>query len=86
MTIYEFIEAVNEGSDVIYTIFDCNSEEVVSIVTDDGKSETEFNRDDLIFSNYTDYEIGSVDMWAIKGVIHIEFNIEVEEEEDDYEV
>ena len=86
MTIYEFIEAINEGSDVVYTIFDCNSEEVVSIVTDDGENTTEFNRDDLIFSDYADYEVGSVDMWASKGVIHIEFNIEVEEEEDDYEI
>lgn len=86
MTIYEFIESINEGSDVIYTIFDCNSEEVVSIVTDDGESETEFSRDDLLFSDYADYEVGSVDMWANKGVIHVEFNIEVEEEEDDYEI
>lgn len=85
MTIYEFVETVNEGSDVIYTIFDCNSEEVVSIVTDDGVSETEFNRDDLLFSNYSDYEIGSMDMWAKNGVIHIEFNIEIEEEDDDCE-
>ena len=81
MTIYEFIEAINEGSDVIYTIFNCNSEEVVSIVTDDGENETEFNRDDLLYSEYADYEIGSVDMWANKGVIHIEFNIEIDEEE-----
>ena len=85
MTIYEFVETVNEGSDVIYTIFDCNSEDVVSIVTDDGVSETEFNRDDLLFSNYSDCEIGSMDMWAKNGVIHIEFNIEIEEEDDDYE-
>ena len=85
MTIYEFVETVNEGSDVIYTIFDCNSEELVSIVTDDGESETEFNRDDLLFSNYSDYEICSMDMWAKNGVIHIEFNIEIEEEDDEYE-
>jgi hypothetical protein len=86
MTIYEFVETVNEGSDVIYTLFDCNSEDVVSIVTDDDESETEFNRDDLLYSEYADYEIGSMDMWAKNGVIHIEFNIEIDKEEnDDYE-
>ena len=83
MTIYEFIEAINEGSDIIYTIFDCNAEEVVSMDTDEFEDATEFSGDDLLFSKYADYEIGSVDMWASKGVIHIEFNIEVEEEDEE---
>lgn len=85
MTIYEFIEAVNEGSDVIYTLFDCNSEEVVFIATDEAENTCEFNRDDLLFSEYSDYEIGSVDMWAKNGVIHIEFNIEIDEEQEEDE-
>ena len=80
MTIYDFIETVNEGSDVIYTLFDCNREDLVPIITDDDESETEFNRDDLLYSEYADYEIGSVDMWITNGRIHVEFNIEVEEE------
>ena len=81
MTIYEFIETVNEGSDVIYTLFDCNTEEVVSMDTDESENVTEFSRDDLLYSDYADYEIGSVDMWIGNGRIHVEFNIEVEEEE-----
>ena len=81
MTIYDFIETVNEGSDVIYTLFDCNSEEVMSMDTDEEENATEFNRDDLLYSEYADYEIGSMDMWIANGRIHIEFNIEVEEEE-----
>lgn len=81
MTIYDFIETVNEGSDVIYTLFDCNTEEVVSIITDESENATEFSRDDLLYSNYADYEIGSMDMWIGNGRIHIEFNIEIEEEE-----
>lgn len=85
MTIYEFIEAVNEGSDVIYTLFDCNSEEVVFMATDEAENTCEFNRDDLLFSEYSDYEIGSVDMWAKNGVIHIEFNIEIDEEQEEDE-
>ena len=86
MTIYEFIETVNEGSDVIYTLFDCNTEDIVFMATDETENTCEFNRDDLLYSEYADYEIGSVDMWAKNGIIHIEFNIEVEKEDDDYEI
>lgn len=82
MTIYDFIETVNEGSDVIYTLFDCNTEEVVSVVTDESENAIELSRDDLLWSDYADYEIGSMDMWIDKGRIHIEFNIEIDEEEE----
>jgi hypothetical protein len=80
MTIYEFIESINEGSDVIYTLFDCNTEDLVSVVTDEDENTTELDRDELLYSKYADYEIGSTDMWVDKGRIHIEFNIEVDEE------
>jgi hypothetical protein len=88
MTIYEFIETVNEGSDIIYTLFDYNTEEVIFMATDEAENTCEFNRDDLLYSEYSDYEIGSMDMWIDKGRIHIEFNIEVEEneEDEDYEI
>ena len=81
MTIYEFIEAINEGSDVIYTLFDCNKEDIVFMATDEAENTCEFNRDDLLYSEYADYEIGSTDVWIDKGRIHIEFNIEIDEEE-----
>lgn len=81
MTIYDFIETVNEGSDVIYTLFDCNTEEVVSVATDESENTIELSRDDLLYSDYADYEIGSMDMWIDNGRIHIEFNIEIDEEE-----
>ena len=86
MTICEFIETVNEGSDVIYTLFDCNTEDVIFMATDEAENTCEFNRDDLLYSEYADYEIGSMDMWIDKGRIHIEFNVEVEEENEDYEI
>lgn len=82
MTIYDFIETVNEGSDIIYTLFDCNTEEVVSIDTEESENAIEFSRDDLLYSDYADYEIGSMDMWIDKGRIHIEFNIEIDEEDE----
>lgn len=83
MTIYEFLETVNEGAEMIYTLFDCNSEEVVFMATDEAENTCEFNRDDLLCSDYADYEIGSMDMWIEGNKIHIEFNIEIDE--DDYE-
>ena len=87
MTIYEFIETINEGSNVIYTLFDCNREDLVSMDTDEFENATEFSRDDLLCSKYEDYEIGSVDMWIGNRAIHIEFNIEIDEEDfDDEEI
>lgn len=85
MTIYDFLETVNEGSDVIYTLFNCNKEDVVFMATDEAENTCEFNRDDLLYSEYADYEICSVDMWIDKGQIHIEFNIEVDEEGGEWE-
>lgn len=80
MTIYEFMETINDDSNVIYTLFDCNTEDVVFMATDEAENTCEFSRDDLLYSEYADYEIGSMDMWVDKGRIHIEFNIEIEEE------
>ena len=82
MTIYEFIETVNEGTDAIYTLFDCRTENIVFMATDEAENTCEFDRDDLLYSNYADYEIGSMDMWIDKGRIRIEFNIEIDEEEE----
>lgn len=83
MTIYEFIETVNDNYDTIFTLFDCNSEDLVAMDTDEAENATEFSRDDLLYSEYADYEIGSTDMWIDKSRIHIEFNIEIEEDEDE---
>jgi hypothetical protein len=82
MTIYEFIDSINEGSDITYTLFDLNTEDVVFMATDEAENTCEFNRDDLLYSEYADYEICSTDMWIDKGGIHIEFNIEIDEEEE----
>lgn len=77
MTVYDFLELINEGSNVIYTLFDCNTEKLISMNTDEFDNETEFSRDDLLFCKYADYAINSVDTWIGVGCIHIEFNIEV---------
>ena len=80
MTIYDIVEAITEGSDVIYTLFDCNSQEVLMVVTDESENAIELSRDNLLFSDYADYEVGGMDVWIDKGRIHIEFNIDVDEE------
>lgn len=69
-------------------LFDCNSEDLVFMATDEVENTCEFKKDDLLYSNYSDYEIGSMDMWVRDdGKVQIEFNIEVEEDEyDDEEV
>lgn len=80
MTVYEIVEAITEGSDVIYTLFDCNSQEVLMVVTDESENAIELSRDDLLYSNYADCEVGGMDVWIDKGRVHIEFNIDVDEE------
>lgn len=85
MTIYEFLETLNENYETIFTLFDCNSEELVFMATDDAENTCQFGRDDLLYSEYSDCEIGSIDMWVDNGKIHIEFNIEIDEEDFDYE-
>lgn len=80
MTIYDFVETVNECSDVVYTLFDCHSQEVMLVCTDETDFAMELSRDDLLGSSYSYYEICSMDMWIDKGRIHIEFNIEIDEE------
>ena len=81
MTIYDFIETVNENYEMVFTLFDCNSEELISMDTDECENATKFSRDDLAYSKYEDCEIGSIDMWVENGQIHIEFNIEIDEED-----
>ena len=81
MTINEFLETVNDNYSTVFTLFDCNSEDVVSMDTDEAENITELSRSDLWYSEYADYEICSMDMWIDNDQIHIEFNIEIEEEE-----
>jgi hypothetical protein len=81
MTIYDFINTINDCWNIVFTVFDCNKEDLVVIDTDDGEK-TQFEASELLWSNYVDYEIGGTDMWVDNGQIHIEFNIEVDEEEE----
>lgn len=77
MDIYDFINLNNDCWCTVFTVFDCNTEECVNI---DGK--TLFEATELQYSEYANYEICSMDMWIDdEKRIHIEFNIEVEEDD-----
>lgn len=81
MTIYDFISSINDAYNIVVTLFDCNKEELVCMETDDGEVQ-DIRADDLLELDYSDYEIGSTDIWIEPdGKIHIEFNIEIEEED-----
>ena len=80
MTIYEFVNAITDCWNIVFTLFDCNTEELVSIGTDESENAIQLTSEDLLYSDYADYEIGGVDMWIDEGKIHIEFNIDVDEE------
>lgn len=83
MDIYTFVTSLCDTSGMCFSLFDCNSGNVITVQTDDGEK-TVLDADELLWSDYADYEIGGVDVWIDKGVrpIHFEFNIEVEEDED----
>ena len=87
MTIYDFVNSITDCGNIVFTLFDCNIEELVSVETDDGEK-TQLEAVDLLYSKYEDYEIGGTDMWIDDGnQIHIEFNIEIDEEDfDDEEI
>ena len=78
MTIYEFVNSINDCENIVFTMFDCNKGDLISIDTDD-REKTDLNIDELLYSDYADYEIGGTDMWIDNGKIHIEFNIDTEE-------
>lgn len=80
MTIYDFVNSITDCWNIVFTLFDCNTEELMKVETDDGEK-IQLEATDLLYSDYSDYEIGGIDMWVDDGnQIHIEFNIEVEEE------
>lgn len=82
MSIYDFVEMTNDNDDIIFTVFDCNKDELVLIATDDG-DKYDLTRDELLWSHVSDYEIGGTDIFydEKQKCVRIEFNIDYEEEE-----
>lgn len=83
MNIYDFIQMINDTYNVVFKVFDCNSENCVFISDDEDETGTEFTADMLLDSKYADLEFYSIDMWMDKGKIYLELNVDIEE--DDFE-
>ena len=84
MTIYDFVNSITDTANIVFTVFDCTKEDLISM--DDHEEIYVMSADDLLDLIYSDYEIGGTDMWVESdGRIHIEFNIETEEDEYDEE-
>ena len=82
MTIYDYVDVINDAENIVFTVFDCNSDDVMEFETENGLKK-ELNIDELMESVAADYEIGGIDMWFdnTDRVIHIEFNIDYDNED-----
>jgi hypothetical protein len=83
MNIYDFVNMINDCENVVFKVFDCNTENCVFVTDDEDDTREEFNVDELLDSKYADLEFYSIDMWMDKGKIYLELNVDIEE--DDFE-
>lgn len=83
MTIYDFIQMINDPYNVVFKVFDYNTENCVFVSDDEDETGVEFTADMLLGSKYADLEFYSIDMWMDKGKIYLELNVDIEE--DDFE-
>ncbi len=79
MTVRDLLELCNDASGVRIRIFDCNSEDI--IFDSDKLEDYEDAVSEIIFSDMSDYEVGSYDLYLHNGVINLEINIDYEEED-----
>lgn len=80
MTIYEYLELLNDNHEMVFTLFDCNTENLVFMATENAENTCEFSKEDLLYSECSDYEIRSIDMWVKDNIIYVEFNVTVDED------
>lgn len=80
MTIAEFIELMGDPCDVVFRIFDCNSESCVLIPSEDSDGKFAVTAEELLADEYSNLEICGFDMWIHNRQIYIEFNVDIEEE------
>ncbi len=81
MNIYDFVNMINDCENVVFKVFDCNTENCVFVSDDEDDTREEFNVDELLDSKYADLEFYSIDMWMDKGKIYLEFNVDIDEED-----
>ena len=81
MTVRDFLELATDLSSIRLRIFDFNTEEI--IFDSDKLDEFDDPVSEIIFSDISDYEVGSYDLYLHNGVINLEFNIDYEPEEEE---
>ena len=62
MTIYDFVNSITDCWNIVFTLFDCNEQENVFVDTDEG-DKCYLTVDELLNSDYAEYEISSTDIW-----------------------
>lgn len=83
MNIYDFVNMINDCENVVFKIFDYNTENCVFVTDDEDDTREEFNVDELLDSKYADLEFYSIDMWMDKGKIYLELNVDIDEDDFD---
>ena len=82
MTIYDFVDSISDCWNILFTLFDCDKGDNVWVDTDEGEK-VYLTVDELLASEYSFYEICGTDIWIDGNQIRIEFNIDIDEEEED---
>ena len=82
MNVRDLLELCVDVSNVRLRVFDFNTEDI--IFDSDKLDEYDDPMSEIIFSDISDYEVLSYDLYLHDGVINFEINIEYEPEEDDY--
>ena len=80
MSVRDLLELCNDASSVRIRIFDYISESIV--FDSDNLGEYDDAVSEIIFSDFSDYEVGSYDLYLHNGIINLEINIDYEHEED----
>ena len=80
MTVMELLEIANDPSNIRVRIFDCNSEE---IIFDSVNLEDEDPVMEIYLSDFSEYEVGSYDLYLHNGEITLELNIDYEGDDDE---
>lgn len=81
MSVRDLLELCNDASSIRIRIFDYNTEDI--IFDSDKLDDYDDAVSEIIFSDMSDYEVGSYDLYLHNGVINLEINIEYESEEEE---
>ena len=81
MSVRDLLELCNDASSIRIRIFDYNTEDI--IFDSDKLDDYDDAVSEIIFSDMSDYEVGSYDLYLHNGVINLEINIDYEPEEEE---